>query len=314
MDSFSKGGAPDGARPQRRRRPYSAVPRGNFQSRGAFRPPHTGGGFSAPHTAPQGAPGPHAEAPQHVPSTHPAPQTAGPRRMGARPTGPRGAFTRRPRPHGGGGHMRNSRPRHITPPPREIKERDQDAPDRVVLPELNEDTVRIIPLGGVEEVGRNMMVVELKQGIIIVDVGFQFVSEDVSPGIDYILPNTRYLEEHKDRILGIFITHGHLDHIGGIPYIIDRIGNPPIYTQYLTSLMIKKRQEEFPHLPETKLHVMEPGGRVIIGPEGNTVTVKSFAVTHSIPDSMGISIETKHGNIVISGDLRLDHEDNIPSD
>ncbi len=202
------------------------------------------------------------------------------------------------------------------PPPREMRERDLDALDRVILPALDGDTVRIIPIGGVEEVGRNMTLVELKEGIIIVDAGFQFVSEDVSPGIDYLLPNTRYLEENKDRILGLFITHGHLDHIGGIPYIIDRIGNPPIYTQYLTSLMIKKRQEEFPHLPQIRVHVLEPGGRVTVnGKDGGAgVTVKSFPVTHSIPDSMGISIETKHGNIVISGDLRLEHADNIPTE
>lgn len=182
--------------------------------------------------------------------------------------------------------------------------------EKTTLPLLDEDTIRIIPLGGVEEVGRNMAAVELKEGIFVVDAGFQFVSEDVAPGIDYILPNTRYLEENKQRILGLFITHGHLDHIGGIPFILDRIGNPPVYTQHLTSLMIKKRHEEFPHLPAMRIHVMEPGGRVIVG----GVTIKTFPVTHSIPDSMGLSIQTKHGNIVISGDLRLEHENEIPTE
>jgi ribonuclease J len=183
------------------------------------------------------------------------------------------------------------------------------------LPPLTEDQVRIIPLGGFEEVGRNMCAIELPQGIIISDAGFQFMSAEQAPGIDYVLPNTRYLEHHKDRILGLFITHGHLDHIGGVPYLIDRIGNPPIYTQFLTSLMIKKRHEEFPHLPEINMHALEAGGRVQLGtPEGGLVTVKSFPVTHSIPDSMGLSIETKHGNIVISGDLKLEHEDGEPTD
>ncbi len=203
----------------------------------------------------------------------------------------------------------------IVPPPRQITERDMNAPDRVVLPPLDADTVRIIPLGGVEEVGRNMVVFELPQGIIISDVGFQFVSEEATPGVDYILPNTRWLEENKSRILGVFITHGHLDHIGGIPYIIDRIGNPPIFTQYLTSLMIKKRHEEFPHLPPLDVRVLEAGGRVQVSlPGGDPVLVKTFPVTHSIPDSMGLSVQTKHGNIVISGDLRLEHEDGIPTD
>jgi len=182
------------------------------------------------------------------------------------------------------------------------------------LPPLTEDMVRIIPLGGVEEVGRNMTAVETPEGIIISDAGFQFMSEEQAPGIDYVLPNTRWLEKNKDRILALFITHGHLDHIGGIPYLIDRIGNPPVYTQFLTSLMIKKRHEEFPHLPELKMNVIEAGGRVQIGEEGKQVLVKTFPVTHSIPDSMGLSIHTKHGNIVISGDLKLDHEDGDPTD
>ncbi|MEN9390027.1 MAG: hypothetical protein RLZZ283_127, partial [Candidatus Parcubacteria bacterium] len=187
--------------------------------------------------------------------------------------------------------------------------------EAVMLPALDADTIRVIPLGGVEEVGRNMMAIELPEGIIISDVGFQFMSEETTPGIDYILPNTRWLEDNKDRIIAIFITHGHLDHIGGIPFIIDRIGNPPMYTQYLTSLMIMKRQDEFPHLPKLNMNVVEAGGRVMITTkEGKTVNVKTFPVTHSIPDSMGISIQTKHGNVVISGDLKLEHSDENPSD
>lgn len=181
--------------------------------------------------------------------------------------------------------------------------------ERVNLGAPDADTVRVIPLGGLEEVGRNMVLVEVPEGIIISDAGFQFVSEDATPGIDYMLPNTKYLEENKDRILGLFITHGHLDHIGGIPYIIDRIGNPPIFTQFLTSLMIKKRHEEFPHLAPLDIRVLEPGSAVTV----RGVTVKSFPVTHSIPDSMGLSIATKHGNVVISGDLRLEHEDGTPT-
>jgi ribonuclease J len=97
--------------------------------------------------------------------------------------------------------------------------------------------------------------------------------------------------------------------------MIDRIGNPPIYTQYLTSLMIKKRQEEFPHLPALDLKVMEPGASVSVTRNGSApVLVKTFPVTHSIPDSMGLSIVTKHGNIVVSGDLKLEHDDGVPSE
>lgn len=185
-------------------------------------------------------------------------------------------------------------------------------PHAVVIPPLTDpDAVRVIPVGGVEEVGKNMTIVETKDDILVFDAGFQFVSdENDAPGINYILPNTQYLEQNKHKIRGLVVTHGHLDHIGGIPFLIERLGNPPIYTRYLTSVMILKRQEEFPHLPKLTMNVVEPWERVKLG----TTYIKTFPVTHSIPDSMGISVETKHGNIVISGDLKLDHEDGEPSD
>jgi len=116
-------------------------------------------------------------------------------------------------------------------------------PDDVVPP-IGEN-IRIIPLGGVEEVGKNMIIIEYKNDILIFDMGFQFVTEEDTPGIDYILPNTKYIEDRKDKIRGVIITHGHLDHIGGIPYIINKIGNPKIYTRSLTAMMIQKRQNEF---------------------------------------------------------------------
>lgn len=178
------------------------------------------------------------------------------------------------------------------------------------IPPPKDDVVRIVPLGGVEEVGRNMTIVETKDDLFIVDAGFQFMSEGDAPGIDYVLPNTTYLEERKDKIRGLIITHGHLDHIGGIPFIIDRIGNPPIYTRKLTSMMIKKRHEEFPHLPKLTIHEVEPGERIKIG----STHVGTFPVTHSIPDSMGVKIETKYGNVLLTGDLKLDHVDGVPTE
>lgn len=174
------------------------------------------------------------------------------------------------------------------------------------------DTVRIIPLGGVEEVGRNMIAVEVGAtgDILIFDAGFQFVSEDSAPGVDYILPNTKYLEKNASRVKGVIITHGHLDHIGGIPFIMPRFGTPPIYTQKLTSVMIERRQEEYPDVPKSEMVVVEVGQSMIIG----STRVKFFPVTHSIPDSMGVSVETPHGNVVVSGDLKLDHDDGLPSE
>lgn len=172
------------------------------------------------------------------------------------------------------------------------------------------NVVRVVPLGGVEEVGRNMVAFEVENDIYVSDVGFQFVSEDGSPGVDYVLPNTKYLERNADRVRGVFITHGHLDHIGGIPFLMSRFGNPPIYAQNLTNTMIAKRQEEYPDVPKPNLITVEAGQTHTIGSR----KVKFFAVTHSIPDSMGISIETKYGNIVITGDLKLEHENGIPTE
>ena len=181
-------------------------------------------------------------------------------------------------------------------------------PDDVIPPAG--DNIRIIPLGGVEEVGKNMIVVEYKDDIIIFDVGFQFVTEEDTPGIDYILPNTKYLEDRKDKIRGVVITHGHLDHIGGIPYIMNRIGNPKIYTRSLTSMMIEKRQSEFPHLPKLDIHIVNPGDNIMLG----KLPLKFHAITHSIPDAMATSVETPYGNIIVTGDLKLDHVDGEPTD
>jgi len=180
----------------------------------------------------------------------------------------------------------------------------------VYIPPVPENAVRVIPLGGVEEVGKNMVLVETPDDIIVSDAGFQFVSDEESPGIDYILPNIRYLEDRKEKVRAIVITHGHLDHIGGLPYILERLNNPPVYCTEVTGLMIKKRQEEFPHLPKPDIKIVD---RISKATMGKTV-VRFFPVTHSISDSCGIIIETKYGNVVISGDLKLEHEDGIPSD
>jgi ribonuclease J len=178
------------------------------------------------------------------------------------------------------------------------------------IPAPADNVVRIIPLGGVEEIGRNMTAVEVGNDIFILDAGFGFGEDDTTPGIDYILPNTGYLEERRDKIRGLLISHGHLDHIGAIPYIIDRIGNPTIYTRKLTGKMIQKRQEEFTHLPPVNIREVERDTVLKIG----ATTVRFFGVTHTVPDSMGIIIETPWGDVVFTGDIKLSHTDGIPSE
>ncbi len=170
-------------------------------------------------------------------------------------------------------------------------------------------SLRIIPLGGTEEIGKNMTVIEYGNDIIVVDAGIQFTDDD-TPGIDYILPNVKYLEERKDRIRALVITHGHLDHIGGIPYLIDRLGNPPIYTREFGALLIKKRQEEFPHLAPLDLRIVSADDKAI--PIGEHLKVRFFGLTHSIPDSTGIIIETPYGDIVNTGDVRVENELGVP--
>lgn len=177
------------------------------------------------------------------------------------------------------------------------------------IPDIGEN-IRIIPLGGVEEVGRNMIVVEYGNDIVVLDVGFHFIDEEEALGADYTLPNFKYLEERKEKIRAVVITHGHLDHIGGIPFIMDRIGNPPIYAQYLTTLMIKKRQEEFPGNSPLTINIVTPDSKI----QFNHLSIRFFPVYHSIPDSMGVIIGTPYGNIVASGDLKLDHENGKPTD
>lgn len=177
------------------------------------------------------------------------------------------------------------------------------------IPEIKGDDIRIVPLGGVEEVGKNMTVIETAEDLIIIDAGFQFTDED-SPGIDYILPNIKYLEERKDKIRGLFVTHGHLDHIGALPYIIGKIGNPPVYTREFGELMILKRQDEFPDMPKLNIKRVRGNEKVKL----KSLSLKFFIVDHSIPDAMGIIIETPHGDIVTTGDVKIDHVDEDPTD
>ena len=177
------------------------------------------------------------------------------------------------------------------------------------IPVVEEGVIRIIPLGGVEEVGRNMILIESQDDIIVLDIGFHFIDEEEAMGADFTLPNFKYLEERKNKIRAVVITHGHLDHIGGIPFIIDRIGNPPIYAQYLTTLMIKKRQEEFVDSKPLNLQVVDEDTKI----KFNQLSIGFFPVFHSIPDSMGVVVGTSYGNIIVSGDMKLEHEAGKPT-
>ncbi|KKP33427.1 MAG: Ribonuclease J 1 (RNase J1) [Candidatus Roizmanbacteria bacterium GW2011_GWA2_32_13] len=133
-----------------------------------------------------------------------------------------------------------------------------------------EPRVRIIPLGGLEEVGRNCTIIEYyepetkKRDIIIIDLGLQF-PEEAMMGIDFVIPNTYYLQNKIKDIKGIIITHGHYDHIGAIPYLMDKLGNPPIFAGALARSIILKRQDDFPNAQKPKIKIMNSGEKIDLG-------------------------------------------------
>lgn len=169
--------------------------------------------------------------------------------------------------------------------------------------ESTEKKLKIIPLGGLGEVGRNMMLLEYENEILIVDIGFRMPEEDM-PGIDYIIPNIDYLLENDryKKVVGVLITHGHFDHIGGIPYIVNKIGNPPIFASSLARGIILKRQDEFPDNPKLDIVEANDGFKTKLG----QFEIEFFRQNHNIPDNMGLFIKTPMGNIVHTSDFKFD--------
>lgn len=165
---------------------------------------------------------------------------------------------------------------------------------------------RIVPIGGCEEVGRNMTVFEYENDIVILDMGLQFPEEDM-PGIDYIIPNISYLKNKKKNIRGVIFSHGHLDHIGAAPILLEQLGFPPVIAMPLTLAMLKDRQEDY---------------KKGTGKHLKTITVKNtkdtislgafrlgfFQVEHSIMDSMGTIIETPVGTVLHPGDWTMERD------
>jgi ribonuclease J len=165
------------------------------------------------------------------------------------------------------------------------------------------DKLKIIVLGGLEEVGRNMTLMEYNDEIIIIDMGIQFPDEDM-PGIDYVIPNISYLKGKEKNIKGVIITHGHMDHIGAIPHLMPKLGNPIMFGGKLTAGIINKRHAEFKDAPKLNIQIVEDGYRTQLG---NNFNVEFFKINHSIPDSYGLAIKTPAGLIIHTGDYKFDH-------
>ncbi|MGL4819597.1 MAG: ribonuclease J, partial [Bacilli bacterium] len=163
------------------------------------------------------------------------------------------------------------------------------------------DSIRVFALGGVGEIGKNMYVVEVDDAIFVLDSGLKFPDDDMY-GIDLVTPDLTYLVENKDRIQGIFLTHGHEDHIGGIPYALQKI-RVPIYGTPLTLALVEEKLSEA-GMRDCHFLLKEIGSDTIL--KFGSVTVTFFRTTHSIPDSVGISIHTSYGAIVFTGDFKFD--------
>lgn len=165
-----------------------------------------------------------------------------------------------------------------------------------------EPSLRIIPLGGLGEIGKNMMAIESGDDIIVVDCGVQFPTEDM-PGVDLIIPDVSYLVERKDHVRAILITHGHEDHIGALPFVIPQV-NAPVYAPRLAHGLISVKLQERRPTRGATVEAIEPGRRYRFG---SAFSVTWFRVGHSIPDAMGMAIETPLGTIIHTGDFKIDH-------
>ena len=168
-------------------------------------------------------------------------------------------------------------------------------------PQNGKQKLRLIPIGGLNEVGQNMMVVEYGNDMIVIDMGFQFPEEDML-GVDYVLPDFTYVQKNKHKLRGVLITHGHLDHIGAIPYISPKLDNPNFYGTKLTMGLVTKRLEEFGLVGSSKLNTISPDDEIRLG----CFKIRFFRVNHSIPDCVGIIIETPVGLVVHTGDFKFD--------
>jgi len=166
----------------------------------------------------------------------------------------------------------------------------------------NNDKLMIFALGGVGEIGKNMYVIQYANDIVVVDAGLKFPEEDML-GIDIVIPDISYLTENRDKVRGIILTHGHEDHIGGLPYVLKHL-NVPVYGTRLTLGLVENKLKEANLLGETKRILIDADSEIELG---TALKASFFATNHSIPDSVGVCIETPEGAVVHTGDFKFDH-------
>ncbi|GGH59819.1 ribonuclease J [Paenibacillus silvae] len=166
----------------------------------------------------------------------------------------------------------------------------------------NNEKLMIFALGGVGEIGKNMYVIQYANDIVVVDAGLKFPEEDML-GIDIVIPDISYLTENRDKVRGIILTHGHEDHIGGLPYVLKHL-NVPVYGTRLTLGLVENKLKEANLLGETKRILINADSEIELG---STLKASFFATNHSIPDSVGVCVETPEGAVVHTGDFKFDH-------
>ncbi len=165
---------------------------------------------------------------------------------------------------------------------------------------VSKEKLQIIPLGGIGEIGKNMFVIRYKDEIIVIDSGLAFPSDEML-GIDVVIPDITYLVENKDKILAIVLTHGHEDHIGALPYVLQEI-NVPVYGTKLTLGLVQGKLREHHMLANCELNMLNPDEKLELG----IFKLEFFRTNHSIPDSIGIAIKTPVGTVVHTGDFKFD--------
>jgi len=215
-----------------------------------------------------------------------------------------------PRPQGHASHGGQARPQHTAARGRQINNpknihSQTHKPKRHAQPKKS-DSLKIIPLGGMEEVGRNMTIFEYGDDIVILDMGLQFAEEDM-PGIDYIIPNISYLKGKEKNIRGVIFSHGHMDHIGAAPILLEKLGYPPIIGRDLTVALVKNRLEDYSPKSTKNLKIIRVNSvddRISLG----NFRIGFFNVEHSIMDAVGVIINTPHGTVIHPGDWTMEKD------
>lgn len=247
-----------------------------------------------------------------------APVQKTPRRVSLTPAGAKPAkqFTSRkpagraPMRRGAGAPRRNGGRRekssgiHFGPP------RTFDTPI-VKQPPRNPDGMYLLPLGGLEEIGRNCAAVEYKGDIVVIDIGLMFPNENMY-GIDYIIPDISPLAGKEKNIKGVIVTHAHYDHFGGVPHLLPKLGNPPVYGSEFTMRLVEKRQADFPNYAKPKVHIVKRKEVFRLG----KFEIETFHVNHSVPNAFGVVVRTPAGSIAFTGDFKFDTNpvNDLPAD